>query len=161
MNPIVIHPIIWYSLFSFSILFMIGCCIFMWMWLRMRFYDILIFIDRNNRWNLIFDKIRYSDTYTFNDKKYFLTADSSILNRRGKAMYIFSENKPSPMRIKYNDAKWLTSETMQSIINNKLIQKLVQPSNSFADSLLLFGAIGGMIAGLSTVIILLKTFGVF
>ena len=75
-------------------------------------------------------------------------------------MHIFSEGKPTPLTVKYNKLEWLSSESMMAIINNKLIQKLVQPSNTLVDNLILFGSIGGMIAGISSILILLKTFQV-
>lgn len=76
------------------------------------------------------------------------------------SLYIYSEGKPQPLIIDYNTSKWLSSDSMMSVINNKLIQKLVQPSNKALDSLMLFGALGGILAGISSALILLKTFGV-
>ena len=48
---------------------------------------------------------------------------------------------------------------MMSIINNKLIQKLVQPPNAMSDTLMVMGAVAGMLSLIGVGIILAKTFG--
>ena len=158
MNPIILHPVIFYSFLSFSVILAAGCVFFMWKWLQKYFMDLIIFIDQSDRWKMVFDKIGSKSMYENEGKKYVL--GDAILNRKGKALYIFSNNKPAPLSISYNKAKWLNSESLMAVINNKLVQQLVKTTDNFKDSLILFGAIGGMIAGLASVLILLKQFGV-
>ena len=158
MVPIQIHPILFYFFLGFAVLMSGLAVYFLYLIISNIIKDTIIFIDQSDRWYMIKDKIGNSALYTYNNKKYAL--GEAILNRRGKALYIFSVNKPSPMSISYNKAKWLSSESLMSVINNKLVQQLVKTTDSLKDSLLLFGAIGGMIAGIASVIILLKTFGV-
>ena len=128
---------------------------------KIRKKDVLVFIDKSNRFNLVYDSVRGINSYTYNEKKYLLADDCSLLNNKGKSLFVFSENKPAPLKLTYNKSAWLTSESIMSILNNDLIQKLVRTTDAFKDSLILFGAIGGMIAGISSVVILLKVFGVF
>ncbi len=161
MNPIALHPIIFYFLLFFVVGFMSLC---VWLILILQSYkkfDVMIFIDKSNRWSMVRAKLSELSSYEHKDKKYLLADDSSLVNEKGKSLFVFSENKPAPMKLEYNDSKWLSSESIMSIINNDLIQKLVQTSNSLKDSLILFGAIGGMIAGIASVIIMLRQFGVF
>lgn len=133
----------------------------LWEYWKIYIRDTLIFIDKSNRWDIVKDKIRGLTSYTYRQKKYLLADNCSLLNKKGKSLFVFSENKPAPMKLGYNESKWLTSESIMSILNNDLIQKLVKTSDSFKDSLILFGAIGGMIAGIASVVIMLKQFGVF
>lgn len=160
MEAMIVHPIVFYGITLFAFIFMAAAIWFMWLLMKRLFYDAVIFIDKSNRWKIIWDKVRDTQTYEYDKKTYFLKEDSSMLNSRGKSLHIFSEGKPSPLTIKYNKAEWITSGSMMAIINNKLIQKLVQPVNAFVDNLLLFGSIGGMIAGIASILILLKTFEV-
>ena len=160
MNAMTVHPIVFYGITAFAFIFMVFSFWTLWLLIKRFFYDAVIFIDKSNRWSIIWDKVRDISTYTHNKMTYFLKEDSSMLNKRGKSLHIFSRGKPNPMVVKYNKAEWITSDSMMAIINNKLIQKLVQPSNAFVDNLILFGSIGGMIAGISCILILLKTFEV-
>lgn len=158
MDPISLHPIIFYSLFLF-ITILAGMCIFFFV----QYYntiskDLIIFLDNSNRWRHIWDNIKETASYKNKSKSYIV--GKGILNRRGKGLYIYSDNKPNPMNIEYNSTKWLSSESLMAVINNNLIQKLVQPADAFKDKLLLFGAIGGIVAGLASVVVLLKTTGV-
>ena len=160
MTPIAVHPIIFYSLLGMMILLMMVIFYIIIKWWQTKIADYMIFIDKSNRWSMVRDTLKDTDTYSFKNKKYFLTNESGLLTSRGKALYVFSENKPQPMKLEYNNAKWLTSDSMMSIINNKLIQKLVRTEDPFFDKLILFGAIGGLIAGMASILILLKQFGV-
>lgn len=158
MTPIALHPIIFYLFLFILVLFMGGFTWVLWLYLKLLFMDCIIFIDKSNRWLMIRDKLKDSSTYSYGGKKYII--GEGILNKRGKALHIFSENKPNALDIKYNTAKWLSSESLMSVINNKLIQQLVRTSDTFTDKLILFGALGGILAGISSAIILLKQFGV-
>lgn len=123
--------------------------------------DVVIFIDKSNRWKMLYDSVAGKTEFSYKEKKYLLADNCSLLNHKGKSLFIFSENKPAPLKLEYNKSTWLTSESIMSILNNDLIQKLVRTSDAFKDTLILFGAIGGMIAGISSIVIMLKQFGVF
>ncbi len=161
MEAITLHPLIFYFLLFLMIVFAVGFIWILWEYWKIFIKDTLIFIDKSNRWSMVKDKISGLNSYTHNQKKYMLADNCSLLNKKGKSLFIFSENKPVPLKLSYNDNKWLTSESIMSILNNDLIQKLVKTSDSFKDGLILLGAIGGFIAGIASIVILLKQFGVF
>ena len=158
MEPISLHPIIFYSFLGFMLIVMSAAGYLYSLYNNTLTKDLVIFLDKSNRWRHIWDNIKDSETYSNNKKKYIVNA--GIVNKKGKALYIYSDNKPAPMDIKYNSIKWLTSESLMAVINNNLIQKLVKPNVDFMDKLILFGAIGGMVGALSSIIILLKTTGI-
>jgi hypothetical protein len=133
---------------------------FIYNWYKRYISDTLVFIDPSNRFEIVKDKITSKTTYNYKNKKYFLTDKSSLLNRKGRSLYIFSQNKPAPMQVSYNNASWISSETLLTMINNDLIRQFAKTKGSIEDAILMLGAIGGMIAGIASVIILLKTFGV-
>jgi len=160
MTPIIIHPILFYIFLGFAVIISFYGVWITWIFIKRYVGDLLLFIDKTNRWKIVYEKLKGASEYTHNDKKYFLSDKTAILNSKGKAFFIFSENKPEPMKISYNDNKWVTSDSLLAIINNKLIQQLVKTTSELEDKLILFGAIGGMIAGVSSVLILLKQFGV-
>ena len=160
MDPIILHPIIFYFLIGMEVLFMGVIFWIFFKWYKASKFDYAIFIDKSNRWSIVRDMLGNSSTYVYDKCKYILDDKVGLLNRKGKSLYIFSKGKPQGMKIEYNGAKWLSSESMMAVINNKLIQKLVQTQDSFIDKLLLFGAIGGMLAGIASTLILLKQFGV-
>lgn len=145
-----------------SILIFVGAIIyFLYIWWGLRKKDYVILIDKNNRWKLkriaLFDKTDIS----VSGKTYNLIAECGLLNTKGKVLYIFSENKPSPLKLTYNRQEWLSSETIMNLINNKYIQLLMKATQTgIKDMLLIYGAIGGILAGCSSILILLKTFGV-
>ncbi len=160
MTPITLHPIIFYFLLFLLLLFAAG-----FIWILLRYYkifkkDMIIFIDKSNRWSAVYDSVAGKTSYTHLQKKYLLADDCSMLNNKGKSLFVFSENKPAPLKLGYNESKWLTSESLMSILNNDLIQKLVRTTDSLKDGLIMFGAIGGLIAGISSIVIMLKQFGV-
>lgn len=160
MNPITLHPVILYSLSAFTIAGMAGCGFLFWELVKKDKLDMAIFIDKSNRWSSLSRNLYGADKLKHKEREYLLAEDCGLINKKGKALYVFSENKPAPLKLRYNDSRWLSSESIMSILNNDLIQKLVRPTNALADSLMLFGSIGGVIAGIASVLILLKQFGV-
>lgn len=158
VNYAISSKILWFIIiFIFSLLIFIAFLIYKYYSFFLK--DIMIIIDKNNRWRLIYTKFT-GDKKEIDNKVYFLTENHGILNRKGKALFIFSENRPNPLQLGYNSAKWLTGESLMGIINNKLAQQIVKPKDNFKDILYLYGSIGGLIAGLASVIILLIQLGV-
>ena len=160
MELISIHPLIFYFLLLMMAVFAFGFCWIVWLWWKEKKLDVLLFIDKSNRWSMVRDKLTGMSSYSYRQKKYMLADNASILNSKGKSLFVFSENKPAPLVLKYNESKWLSSDSIMSILNNDLIQKLVKTGDSIKDGLILFGAIGGMIAGIASIVIMLKQFGV-
>ena len=117
--------------------------------------DKILFFDKNGRWSLLSKNLKYTEILEQGKKQYFLTENLGHLNQKGKALYIFNEGNAQPMAIEKHVGKWLSPESLKGVINNKLVQLMLKPSDKFTDTLLLLGAIGGMIAGLSSVVILL------
>lgn len=161
MTPITLHPIIFYFLLFMMSVLAVAFVYILIEYMKIHKKDTIILIDKSNRWKEIKDNVGGLTSYTHEEKKYLLADNCSLLNKKGKSLFIFSENKPAPLKLSYNESKWLTSESMMSILNNDLIQKLVSTTNDFKDGLIMFGAIGGMIAGIASVVVMLKQFGVF
>lgn len=160
MKNVILHPIIFYLLL-FWVVILTAVCFYLIIQIFKKFFDdYIIFIDPSGRFNILREKVKDETMFTYKDKQYVLTEDSALINKKGRVLYVYSENKPQPMHLAYNDVKWLNSESLMHVINNKLIQKLVQTSDALLDKIMLFGAIGGMIAGVSSALILLKTFGI-
>lgn len=150
--------VVWMSLGIFLILAG-GLGYFLIKYLGVDKKDMILFIDRNNRFSLFRTDFLGRKEIDIEGSKYFLNEDTSLLNKKGKALYVFSKGKPAPMKIEYNKTQWLDGKTLLAMINNDLVQMMVKPKNDM-QILLTLGAIGGIIAGLSSVIILLNQLGV-
>lgn len=146
-------------LFLYAVLF---CFIiyFLFKWIRHTYSDIIIFISRDGRFNIKYTKLKDAKKVDYADGEYKLVEDSAILNRKGKSLYVFSVGNPVPLLLRYKKAEWLSSESIKAMLNNELIQKIVNPVNSTEKVLLLIGALGGIIAGLASLIILAMELGI-
>lgn len=125
-----------------------------------RFTDHIIFLDKNQRWKLIYDKISGKETYSYKNKTYHLNPDAGLLNVKGKALYLFTENVPTPLKFAKAKTEWLDSESLDGVIKNKIVQQIVKPTDKFMDMLMMFGAIGGILACIASGIVLLITLGI-
>ncbi len=126
-----------------------------------KFYtDIVIMIDKNNRWRIFYQKIKGRSSLKMGTKSYMFLPDAGLLNYKGKALYVFSEDKPEPMAIGYKKVSWLDASSLSGVINNKLVQQIIKPVDKFVDMLIILGAIGGILAGLASILILLIQTGV-
>lgn len=143
------------------IVILLGSCAFIWwyFWNKDR-TDKVLFFDKNMRWHLLPYNLTGHDRLEAGTKTYFLNENLGFLNKKGKSLYIFHENNAQPMVIDKHSGKWLDPESLKGIINNKLVQLMLKPADEFKDTMLLLGAIGGMIAGISSAIILLIQTGV-
>lgn len=141
-------------------LFFLGIAVtFCIMYFRLKWTDKLIFIDKSKRWWMLEKNIKQEEVINIDKMAYSTHKDAALLNRKGKALFIFSVNNPLPMKLDWKSSEWLSSETLMNTINNELIKKLVQLESKIKDLFLLLGAIGGIIAGIASVIILLRTYG--
>lgn len=132
---------------------------FVYLYAKRFINDILILIDKNNRFTIYYHKLN-ADKVTIGNNIYFLQEEAGILNRKGKSLYVFSEGMPQPLAIRHKKADWLDSQSLMAIINNKLVQQVIKPKDDFKDSLIMIGALGGILAGISSLIILLIQTGV-
>lgn len=151
--------LLWLTL-GFIFILLLAIMFFIWLWLKPRFFDRIIFIDKNDRWIEHLTNIQDKNSFNYNDKKYLLTDDVKLLNRSGKALVIYSEGKPTALKLTHNKADWLSSDSIMGILNNELVKQIVKPQDAVKDLIILLGAIGGMIAGLAAVLLLLIQAGV-
>ncbi len=122
--------------------------------------DMILMIDKDYRWKMHYKKLYGKDDEIIDKRKYVLQDKCGLLNTAGKVLYLFFENKPQPLKILHGKDIELNAESLHAITENKLIKKVISPSDDIKDSMLLFGAIGGMIAGLASIVILLIQLGV-
>lgn len=158
MTPVILHPFVFYFLLGGELLFMGTACYFCILWAKRYWSDAVLMVDKSNRWEIIYTSLKDKVSYFHLNKSYPLV--KSLLNRRGKALFVFSEDNPAGMDISYNKGKWLDAESLKTAVNNDLIKKLIKPSSSLFDFLIICGAIGGIIAGLAATIHLLIATGV-
>lgn len=121
--------------------------------------DKILMIDKDNRWKLYHPKLYGKKHFTLDKKKYLLIEKSGIVSEKGKALYVFSENKPEPMQISYNAAKWLDSESIMNVINNELLKMMLKATKT-AQGVLLFGAIAAIIGAAASCMMFLSQVGV-
>lgn len=122
--------------------------------------DYGIIIDKGNRFDIIRGKFSHQDKIEYGDSDYFLKDEAILRNRRGRVLAVWSSGRPAPMKLSYNSSEWLSGSSIRASLNNEAIQKIVRPANPGKEVILLLGAIGGIIAGISAVLILLITTGV-
>jgi len=132
----------------------------LWTVIKRMFMDVIIFLDKNSRWRMKWCFLKGQTRYKDGEKTYYLHEKAGLLSSGGKALYIFSENKPEPLMISFNKTSWLDSKSLTGIINNKLVQQIISPQDAFKDMLILIGACGAIVAGLASVIHLLIVTGV-
>ncbi len=160
MKAILLNLGIVISLLAMALLSFIACMVIIGLWLKDKNSDKIIIIDSNNRWRLYSTKLFGKNKFMLKEKAYFLSEDSSLLSEKGKALFIFSENKPHPLKLTYNKSSWLDSESLKNLINNNLLQMLLK-ANKRESFIVIIGAIGGIIAGLASVITLIIVSGAF
>jgi hypothetical protein len=122
--------------------------------------DIQIFLTREERFELNFTQLFGNKTFIYDGDKYNVVEKCSKLNKRGKSLNIYSKGKPQPYQLNYNDSKWLDNKSINSILNNELIPKLLQPNSSWRDILIIITCICSIIACILLIVIALKEFGV-
>lgn len=152
---------LWLIIFflSFQLLLLTIITYFTMDWLKKFFSDKIMILDKTNRWKMHYKNTYGAESINIGKKKYFLKG-TPPLNKLGRAFFVFSENKPMPLELNYNKAGWLSAETLKDVINNKIVQQIVKPTERIVEILLILGAIGGVIAGLASVVNLLISTGV-
>lgn len=122
--------------------------------------DKIIFINQDNRWEEKTLNLKGFDFLNLGNSTYELTPNTALLNKRGKSLFIFSKNQPIPMGIKYRSWYDVDTKSLQAKIKNMDLQKIARGSDAIKDILLLIGAIGGIIAGISSLLILAIQLGI-
>lgn len=154
---------LWLVIFflSFVLLCLILTAIFMTKTMKRWLSDKIMIIDKNNRWKIYHTRLRGVDEKKIGGKTYIFDSKSGLLNIRGKAFFLFSENNPAGAKIiEHKKVEWLDGKSLTGFINNKLAQQIIKPTDKLIDTLIVIGAIGGIIAGLASVVILLIETGV-
>lgn len=120
--------------------------------------DKVMIIDESNRWRIVSQNLR-GDKFQDGKLTYNLVDKAGILNRKGKKLFIFSQNNPVPLSLEYKKASWLDSKTLYSTINNSLISQMATPSNPTRDIVIMLGAIMSMVSAVMVAVILARQFG--
>lgn len=151
--------IFWSMLGAIPVL--LGACvwIFIYFWNKDKTDKVLMF-DKNMRWEIMPTNTKVFDFLERNKRSYFFKEDLGFLNKNGKSLYIFSENNSAPLKITNYKSEWLSPETLKGVINNKLVQMMIKPTDKMIDTMIILGAIGGLIAGISATVVLLIQLGV-
>lgn len=159
----IIKPMpIWQSLLYFIMLFLF-VSIIMLVIIFLRYHaitkkDILIFLEESDRFRIVYDDLRGVDVYKTGKSSYI--NKKPRLNSRGKALQIWTENKPQPSVIEHNKLEWLSADALTAVINNEIIKRLVELSSKLKDTLLLLGSISGIIGAMASITVLLIQLGV-
>jgi hypothetical protein len=126
--------------------------------------DIQVFITKENRFELSFVRINAQNKtqkqFEYGGEKYYVVPKCMLLNDKGKCLGIYSKGKPQPREIDYNSSRWLDNQSINSILNNELIPKLLQPNLGWRDILLVIITITSIGAFFISIFIALKIFGV-
>lgn len=153
-------PGLWLLIFLFLFLAVIGFALFfLGKWFSRYRTDLILMIDKNNRFSLIPTDLRYRNDITIRNCKYFLHPKAGLVSKSGKALYILAENKTAPLQVNYDKAEWIDAKSLMSMINNEVI-KLLTKTTSGLDSFLMLGAIAAMIAAIAGILTALKVLGV-
>lgn len=133
---------------------------FAYKWAIQKWMDKIILIDKTNRWQLISTRLKGSTEFKFGKDEYNIIEDSTLLNRRGKALLVYSKGKPTPMKLGYNMNRYLNNDSLKAVIKSKVLQKMLSSEDTLKDSLILIGSIAAILSAIASVVVLLKTFGI-
>ena len=152
---IIVSPL---EVYIFLVLFLVlfGVIIFLVFKMISRgFLDTAIMLTKEGGFDKVLSVLRGKKEYIYKGGRYMLPPQTARLNKRGKALYIHSEGKAEPLDISHQKPQWLNADSIQAIINNDMIQKILTPKNPALDLLIIIGSIGGIIAGFASVVHLL------
>lgn len=134
--------------------------IFWWKLKKAYNKDFDIFIDKSNRYEIVESEDSSATKTTHQKGTYFRVPECSVSNKKGKILYMYSLGKPNPMELKYNNSKWIDSESTRHIFNNDMIQKMISQKDALKDSLFYVVVLCCVINTLLTAAMALKIFGV-
>lgn len=159
MQPIQLHPILFYFFIVMLFFVFTYAVMISWFYFSKWFKDVVLFIDAQNRWNLMYFKSRDADEIEYLGGSYVTKGISPPLSKGGKALYMFSVGNPKPIQVLHKDAEQISSQTISSIINNKLVQVLMSLQSSFMNlQYIMLGA--SVVSAICSVFIILKVYGV-
>ena len=160
MNTYAVPSAIIYGTLFFILLALGAAVFFLFQWINISKKDIIIFLDKNNRFKIQYKDVS-GDSLKDGKKTYYLNRDGSPINRKGKGLFIFSDNRPEPIRLEYNKkTEWADSETLMSMVNNDMAKIAFQLENKKNSILELLSMIAGLIAGAGVILLILVQFGV-
>lgn len=159
----IIRPIpIWQSIFYFIIILLIFSMALLFIiairYRKISRKDILIFIEEGNRFKIDYEDIKGQNIHKEKDKTYIIK--DPLLNSRGKALQIWTHNKPQPLSITHNKNEWLNADALTAVINNEIIKRLVALSSKMKDIMMMVGAGCSVVAALCSIVVLLIQLGV-
>ncbi len=147
--------------FLFALLCFVLMLMFVWKNINRWLSDRVYFFDKNGRWKEVITKVRDEKPVIYKDMEYIRTEKSGNLSSRGKLLLMYDENNPKPkIPINYKGSDTVSAKTLKDIIDSRHVEQIAHPSNRFIDTMLLLGAIGGILAAISSVIVLLITLGI-
>lgn len=161
MNPISIHPIIFYLFVFVAFLMTVYAIMISWIYFSRWFKDAFLFIDAQNRWEIIYANPKNADEMEHNGSEYMLKAENfkPPLNKSGKALYKFSADNPQPESLSHTPAKEVSGKTIMAIVNNKLVQILMSLQSTFMN-LQYIMLICSIISAIASALVALKIFGI-
>lgn len=78
-----------------------------------------------------------------------------------KKIYVFDEGCPMPRRLNYRKDYWFSTETITKVLNDTRLKMLTkEPIDANTKLFIMLGAIGGLLACLSSGIVLLLELGI-
>ena len=146
-----------FPLLTFTTVYLI---IFWWKLKKALNKDFDIYIDKSNRYELVESTDSSATKTTHKKGTYFRVPECSVSNKKGKVLYMYSLGKPNPMSLRYNNSKWLDSESTRHIFNNDMIQKMISQKDAMKDNLFYLVVLCSVISTLLTAVIALKLFEV-
>ena len=159
-TPIAVQLIILIGVLVLWLLTISAMGVFIYLWKRETKGDKVIFFDKMDRWRLISVFLKGKTKFAHNGEEYHIIEGKTRLNSKGKALLCYSEGKSTQMEFGYNKAEWLSAKTLKAIIDNEVLQKLIRPQEKLKDMILILGAIGGFVAGITSTLVALKMYGV-
>jgi len=152
-----------FGIFLFFVL-LIWFCIYYFIIVKKNYIprntDIQIFITKENRFEMNFSNLQGKKDFKYENENYFNIVNCSIPNTKGKVLSLHCKGKPQPLTISYNETKWLDNQSINSIMTNEMIPKLLKSKDFLQDLLLILSVVFSFIACAVIIIVALKLFGV-
>lgn len=145
---------VWLTVQGLVILFLVLKLVRIWL------SDYALIVDKGRRFEIIRGSFGKQSKIKIDGKTYYLKDESILRNKRGRVFAAYSYGKSEPLNITYNSVEWLSSDSIQSILQNEAIQAIVRTNTRGKDVILILGALGGILAGIASIFIILVTTGV-
>jgi len=158
MNVFLIPQWIIYSILGFFIILM-AFIVFLIIVLKKREgCDKALLIDGDNRARLINTEFR-GESWKYEGGIYDANYESGITLEKGKRFYIWTFNKPQPVKIISNKITWFNSDTLMATINNEIIKFILKVQEKL-EIFIMIGAIAGCVSAVVSIFIFAKVYGI-